>query len=137
MLVMARERTPSLLDAMESSGIEVVPACDCNEARRLLETNPVQVVVTDEALPDGDWRRVLEIVDRGRRKIQVVVCLRSGDPKLWLDVLEQGGYDLLVEPYEREETKRIVEGAAARSHRRSPGQATSHKPETGRAGGAA
>jgi DNA-binding NtrC family response regulator len=73
----------------------------------------VQVVVTDAALPDGDWRRVIEIVERGRRKIQVVVCSRLGDAKLWLDVLEEGGYDVLVEPYEREEVKRIVAVAAA------------------------
>jgi FixJ family two-component response regulator len=44
----------------------------------------------------------------------------GGDPKLWLDVLEQGGYDVLVQPYQREEIKRIVEAAAARSYFRSP-----------------
>jgi DNA-binding NtrC family response regulator len=126
-LVMARERRPSLLNALESSGIEVLPVCDCSEAQQILETRSVQVVVTDEALPDGDWRRVIEIVERGRQNIQVVVCLRLGDVKLWLDVLEESGYDVLVEPYQREELRRIVEGAAARSHRLSPGQAKSHK----------
>lgn len=135
MLVMARERRLPLLDVLESCGIEVVPASDCNEAGQVLETQSVQVVLTETKLPDGDWRRVIEIVERGRRKIQVVVCLRLRDPKLWLDVLDQGGYDVLVHPYEREEIKRIVEGAAARSYRRSPGQ--SHKHETGGAGGAA
>ena len=81
----------------------------------MLEIEPmVQVVVTDARLHDGDWRRVLEIVEHGRRKIEVVVCSRLGDYKLWMDVLEQGGYDVLVEPYDGEEIKRILEGAAAR-----------------------
>ncbi len=121
MLVMARERRLPLLDALKSCGIEVLAVCDCNEARRMLETRPrVQVVVTDAALPDGDWRRVLEIMAQGGANVEVVVCSRLGDPKLWLDVLEQGGYDVLVAPYEREETKRIVEAAAARSYLRSP-----------------
>ena len=133
MLVMAPERRQPLLDALESSGIEVLPVCNCNEARRILETQPVQAVVTDATLPDGDWRRVLEIVQQGRRKIEVVVCSRLGDAKLWLDVLEQGGYDVLVQPYQREEIKRIVEAAAARSYVRSPGQAMSHKPNAARA----
>jgi len=94
----------------------------------MLETPPlVQVVVTDAVLPDGDWRRVLEIVEQGRRKIEVVVCSRLGDPTLWLDVLEQGGYDVLVEPFEHEEIQRIVEAAAARSYVRPPAQARSHK----------
>ena len=83
----------------------------------MLAAHPVQVVVTDTTLPDGDWRRVLEIVEQGRRKIEVVICSRVGDSKLWLDVLEEGGYDVLVQPYQREEIKRIVEAAAARSHK--------------------
>ncbi len=133
MLVMAQERRLLLLNALESCGIEVLPVCNCNEARRMLETQPVQAVVTDAVLPDGDWRRVLEIVEQGRRKIEVVVCSRLGDSKLWLDVLEQGGYDVLVQPYQREEIKRIVEAAAARSYIRPPAQARSHKPNAARA----
>jgi hypothetical protein len=68
MLVMAQERRSTLVDALESCGIEVLPVRDCNEARRMLEAYPlVQVVVTDTTLPDGDWQRVLEIVEQGRR----------------------------------------------------------------------
>jgi len=134
MLVMAQERRLPLLDALESCGIEVLAVCDCKEARRMLEAQPpVQVVVTDAALLDGDWRRVLEIVVQGRRKIEVVVCSRLGDHKLWLDVLEQGGYDVLVDPYRHEEVQRTLEVAASRSYFRSPAQATSHQPKAARA----
>ena len=134
MLVMAQERRLPLLEALESCGMEVLPVCNCNEARQMLETYPlVHAVVTDAVLPDGDWRRVLEIVEQGRRRIEVVVCSRLGDPKLWLDVLEQGGYDVLVQPYQREEIKRIVEAAAARSYIRPPAQARIHKPNAARA----
>jgi len=137
MLVMARDSRRPLLDALESCGVEVLPVCDCNEARRMLESQPpAQVVVTDTALPDGDWRRVLEIVAQGCANIEVVVCSRLGDHTLWMDVLEQGGYDVLVEPYQHDEVQRIVEGGA-RSYMRSPAQATGHKrkgaapPQTG------
>jgi DNA-binding NtrC family response regulator len=132
MLVMARERHLPLLNALESCGIEVLPVCDCNEARRMLEAQPVQVVVTDTALPDGDWRRVLEIVARGCENTEVVVSLRLGDHMLWLDVLEQGGYDVLVDPYQRAEVQRIVEAAAAKSSMRSHAQAISHKRKAAR-----
>ncbi len=99
MLVMDRERRLLLLDALESCGIEVLPVCDCKEAQRMLETQPaVQVVVTDARLHDGDWRRVFEILARGRRKIEVVVCSRLSDYNLWLDVLEEGGYDAICAP---------------------------------------
>ena len=129
MLIMARERHKPLLDALECCGIEVVPVCDCNEARRMLETQPaVQVVVTDTALPDGDWRQVFEIVAQGRRRIEVIVCSHLGDYDLWLDVLEHGGYDVLAEPYQLEEVRRIVESAAARSYIRFPTQSDTINP---------
>jgi DNA-binding NtrC family response regulator len=128
MLVMARGRRLPLFDALESCGIEVLPVGNCQEAQRLVETQPsVHVVVTDAALPDGDWRRVLEIVKQGSPNVEVIVRSRLGDPKLWLDVLEQGGYDVLVEPYHRVEVQRIVEAAAAKSYMRSHAQAISHK----------
>jgi len=131
---MAQERRSTLVNALETCGFDVLPVRGCNEARRMLETQPlVQVVVTDARLHDGDWRRVFEIVERGRRKIEVVVCSRLGDPKLWLDVLEQGGYDVLVAPFEHEEVRRIVEAAAARSYMRSPAQATNHVYNAARA----
>jgi DNA-binding NtrC family response regulator len=134
MLVMAQERRQPLLDVLESCGFEVLPVCDSHEARRMLEAQPaVQVVVTDARLRDGDWRRVIEIVEQGRRRIEVVVCSRLGDPKLWLDVMEQGGCDVLVEPFEHEEVRRIVEAAAGSSLMRSPGQAMTHKRNAARA----
>jgi DNA-binding NtrC family response regulator len=134
MLVVAQERRSTLVEVLESCGFDVLPVRDCNEARRMLEAQPaVQVVVTDARLHDGDWRRVFELVERGRRKIEVVVCSRLGDPKLWLDVLDQGGYDLLVEPFQHEEVRRIVEAAAGSSLMRSPGQAMTHKRNAARA----
>ena len=99
-LIMVRERRLSLLEALEACGFDVLPVCDCSEARRILETKPkVQVVLTDSVLPDGDWRRVLEIVAHTCPNIEVVVSSRLGDDKLWIEVMEQGAYDLLVEPY--------------------------------------
>jgi len=54
---------------------------------------------------------------------------------LWIDALEQGAYDVLVEPYQREEIWRIVEAAAARSYMRSlpRARATSYKTKAARA----
>src|SRR5713226_6056907 len=63
MLIMARERRLPLLEALESCGIDVLPVCNCNEARCVLETQlQIQVVLTDTTLPDGDWREALDIV---------------------------------------------------------------------------
>jgi DNA-binding NtrC family response regulator len=77
MLIMARERRLPLLEALESCDIDVLPMCDCSEGRRMLEIQPqVQVVLTDAALPDGDWRGVLRIVAQAGVNIEVVVSSR-------------------------------------------------------------
>ena len=120
MVIMAQERRLPLLEALESCGIDLLLVCNCNEGRRMLEIQPqVQVVLADAALPDGDWREVLQIVAQAGVNAEVVVCSRLGDHKLWIDVLEQGAYDVLVEPYECEEVRRIVEAAADKSCMRS------------------
>jgi DNA-binding NtrC family response regulator len=138
-LIMVRERRLPLLEALEACGFDVLPVCDCSEARRILETEPkVQVVLTDSVLPDGDWRRVLEIVAHSCPNIEVVVSSCLGDYKLWIDVLE-GAYDVLVEPYESEEVRRIVEAAADKTYMRSwpLAEAISYKPKAARAASAA
>lgn len=135
---MAQHRHQPLFNALESCGIEVLPVYDCNQARRMFEAQaPVQVVVTDALLDDGDWRQVLEIVAHRRRKIEVVVCSRLGEPKLWLDVLEEGGCDVLVEPFEHEEVRRIVEAAAARRYIGPPPHVINQKPKAVPAAGVA
>jgi DNA-binding NtrC family response regulator len=135
---MAQERRLPLLEALESCSIDVLLVCNCNEGRRMLEIQPqVQVVLTDAALPDGDWRGVLQIVAQAGVNIEVVVCSRLGDQKLWLDVLEQGAYDVLVEPYDCEEVRRIVESAADKRYMRSLPLAQAIKPKAARAAGAA
>lgn len=139
MLVMTPGRRPPLLEALESCGIDVLPVHDCSEARWALETQPqVQVVLTDTSLPDGEWREVLEIVAQGRANVEVVVCSHMGDHRQWIDVMERGAYDLLVQPYQREEVRRIVESAAARRYLRSrpPVRATSYKTKSASAAGA-
>jgi len=47
----------------------------------------------------------------------VIVCSRLADPELWVTALARGAYDVLVEPYERGEVRRILDGAAARERR--------------------
>jgi DNA-binding NtrC family response regulator len=135
---MTRERRLPLLERLEACRIEVLPVCDCNEARRFLEScSRVQVVLCDTTLPDGNWRNVLEDVQQSSTNADVILCARLSDERLWIDALESGAYDLLIEPYTEQEVERILEAAAARSYMRSlpPARAISHKTKA--AGGPA
>jgi DNA-binding NtrC family response regulator len=112
MLVMSPERRRSLEPNLESLNVQVLLAGSCHEARALLQDNPpVSVVITDVSLNDGNWCDIFRfLVDRGIHA-SVVVSARLADERLWSEVLWRGAYDVIVEPYEADEVRRIVEGA--------------------------
>ena len=116
LLIIRQERRQALSGQLEASGVEVLPAETCSEARRILRTRPaIDVVLTGARLPDGDWCRVLGDVAQSRVHAKVVICPRLADAGLWCEALGRGAYDLLVEPYCPEEVRRIVKAAAERS----------------------
>ena len=112
MLVMSPERCRSLEPNLELLNVRVLLAESCQEARVLLENNPpVSVVITDVSLSDGNWSDIFRyLVDNGIHA-SVVVSSNLADERLWSEVLWRGAYDVLVEPYEPGEVRRIVEGA--------------------------
>ena len=111
LIVMPKERRSRLLDHL--SGVNVRTASSCEEAAELLREDPeVRVVLTDLSLPDGSWFDVLNRVGDLNASAEVVVCARVADERLWTQVLEAGGFDVLVEPYQEREVKRILRAAA-------------------------
>lgn len=119
LLVMPRARRCSLLEQLDSARIEVFPVCNVQEATEVLAQCTIHVVLTDTVLPDGDWRGVLECVGKGRSKPEVVVCATAPSRTLRAEIFQRGVYDLVTEPYIREEILRTVEAAAARSYMQS------------------
>ena len=100
---------------LEECDIQVLPATDRAEARKILRAQPpVQVVLSAVQLPDGEWCNLLEDVVQSQVNAELVVCAWFADANLWCDTLQRGAYDLLVEPYYKREVQRIVEAAAAR-----------------------
>ncbi len=120
LIVMPQERRSRLLDHLTGMPGNILTASSCGEAVEVLRYDPeVRVVLTDLTLPDGSWFDVLNRVSDLNACVEVVVCARVADERLWTQVLEAGGFDVLVEPYQEGEVQRIL-GAAAM------GRATHH-----------
>lgn len=112
LLVMNQERRSALADHLAKMDANILTAGSCGEAARVLRDEPeVRLVLTDLVLPDGSWFDVLNRVGDVKGDATVVVCARVADEKLWTQVLEAGGFDLLVEPYQGREVQRILEAA--------------------------
>jgi DNA-binding response OmpR family regulator len=88
----------------------------CGEARQLLYKTSVQVVICDKDLPDGSWRDILESTAALQDPPAVIVTSRLADDRLWLEVLNAGGYDVLAKPCDRQEARRTI--ALARRYNR-------------------
>ena len=112
LVVMPKERRRPLLQSLESLNFETLLVGNCTEARRLLQTAPpVQVVITQVSLPDGNWCDVLRFLVDSGMEASVVVTSPQADENLWSEVLWRGAYDLLIEPFETDEVRRTMEGA--------------------------
>jgi len=113
LLVMAPPASRQVASDLESlEGVSVLLARDCREAREVLSARPdVSLVFTDVSHADGNWSDLLRFVVNRGIAAHVVVCSRHADENLWSEVLWRGGYDVVVEPFDRTELARVVEGA--------------------------
>jgi len=83
-----------------------------DEAQECLEETPVSVVLCDAELPDATWRSVLKGLVHVSGSPVLVVASRLADERFWAEVLNFGGYDVILKPFEPAETKWTA-GAAA------------------------
>lgn len=72
-------------------------------ALRVIRSKPVAVVICERDLPDGDWRDVLDDLQRLPTAPLMIVVSRLADEALWAEVLNLGGYDVLLKPFELKE----------------------------------
>ncbi len=86
----------------------LLEARSCAEALRLLRARPVPVVVCDCSLPDGGWKEVLEEAAAFPHPPVVIVTSRLADDRLWSEVMNLGGYDVLEKPFNQSELVRVV-----------------------------
>jgi DNA-binding response OmpR family regulator len=76
------------------------------------------VVLTDSVLPAGEcWKDVLRSARERSGELPVIVSSRLADERLWAEVLNLGGYDLLVKPFVASEVQNVV-CMACRAHHR-------------------
>ncbi|MGA2325158.1 MAG: response regulator [Bryobacteraceae bacterium] len=93
----------------------------CQEAWMALHQESVDVIITECDFPDGlGWKHVLDEVQSMGGFQPVIVASRLADERLWAEALNLGGYDLLMKPFDGEETLRVMATAVleARNTRR-------------------
>jgi DNA-binding response OmpR family regulator len=83
----------------------------CREALELLESHAVTVLLCERDQPDGRWQDLLEGAAKRAAPPSLIVFSRLADEYLWAEVLNLGGYDVLIKPFDSKEVLRVTSSA--------------------------
>ena len=81
----------------------ITSAFSGQEAMEILETNPIQLVVTDIGMPGMDGIELLQQIKKKNPIIQVIIVSGSEDIADLISTLEAGANDFLLKPLKKNE----------------------------------
>ncbi len=91
----------ALLEAVASIGHRGLGAPGLGDARRLLESQPVDCVLVDIRLRDGDGLDLLREIRAGRlRDVPVIVATAYGDSERTIRAMRDGAFEYLTKPFD-------------------------------------
>jgi DNA-binding NtrC family response regulator len=108
----------------------VVRACSNDEVLKAVQRDRVTAVLFDQDTQGGHWRALLRDFAEIDRAPALIVSSRLADERLWAEVLNLGGFDLLLTPFQRDEVTRVVD-AAIRATQRGVRAAAAGRKVTG------
>ena len=103
-----------LHEIFQKAGWQLFTVRERRRAMRYLARNSVHVIITEKDLPDWNWKTVLGDIRLLASPPQLIVTSRDADEQLWAEALNVGAYDVLAQPFNREEVERVI--ASARRH---------------------
>jgi len=90
-------------------------ASGCREALALLREQTVPVLLCERDHADGNWEDLLKAAATLLPDPpNLIVFSRLADESLWAEVLNLGGFDVLITPFEPEEVLRVTFAAWSR-----------------------
>jgi DNA-binding response OmpR family regulator len=98
---------------------QIAKAATCKEAIARLGRKHMPVVVCECNLPDGSWRDILNHISEFADPPVLIVTSRLADERLWAEVLNLGGFDVLAKPFRESEVKYAVTAACRQKHHTS------------------
>ena len=104
---------------LEALSIRVVRARSAREAEtQLCELPCPHLVLSDAALPDGNWMDVLDIAAKAVEPVNVIVISPQADIKLYLDVIDHGAFDFMTDSFTVPEIVHVLKCALDNAARR-------------------
>ncbi|MGA2041241.1 MAG: hypothetical protein ABSH42_18330 [Bryobacteraceae bacterium] len=80
-------------------------------AKSALHRGHISIVMCEHDLSPGSWKELLDFVERLPEPPPVIVTSRVADERMWAEVLNLGGHDVLARPFNSEEVIRTLTSA--------------------------
>jgi DNA-binding response OmpR family regulator len=77
----------------------------------ILERRNVPVIILERDLPLGTWHDALAFLQHTEEPPLVIVVSRTADRRLWAEVLNLGGFDVLATPFRYQKVAWVLESA--------------------------
>ena len=108
----------TLREVAGSVAQSVVSCADVQQARSAIRSHAPRIVVCEAQVREsGNWQELLEEAQAAQSLMLVVS--RHADERLWAEVLNLGGFDVLALPFDRDELKWALSSALRHSPRAS------------------
>lgn len=119
-LIVSREipDRSALVAMLHAGGYNVATAADSAEALGLIREQSVDVVAADISPPAHEGLALLEELHQATVKLPVVVVTGVSDVELYLEAMNRGAFDYLVQPLSAKEFLSVVRKALSWSPRR-------------------
>ena len=118
----------SLKRALEHLAVAVYPVSNCKDAESVLWLVKPDIVFADASLPDGGWADIVSQSKDAKAPVNVIVVGGAEDRELHASVMEQGGFDFIVPPFDLAPLALAVRMAAQRARKPEGSKATLTQP---------
>ncbi len=116
---LSKDDAASLAHFLEGSNWIFKQSPTCREAIARARIESLSVLVCATEMPGGDWKSLLDALAVLPDSPAVIVASGFAEERLWAEVLNMGGYDVLSLPFERSELLRALFLAQSASDRRA------------------
>lgn len=83
----------------------------CEDALPHLRVGAFSIIICDRDLPGFDWRDTVEMLVASAPDASVLLTSPVNDDFLWQEVIQRGGYDVLVKPFEMQGFSHTIDQA--------------------------
>lgn len=101
----------TILLTLENSGLSADWVTTMEEGYALAASGRFPVILSQPRLPDGSWRRLIDLANRESSKLVVILVARKFDTRDWLQALQDGAFDVIDAVYGLDKVKEAVHRA--------------------------